>query len=71
MPRAKTKFTQSDLQRAIKATLNAGLTVFGVTITPQGAIFVDTAQRIGDGPQASPESEFDLWNAKRGQRERH
>lgn len=71
MPRAKAKFTQSDVQRAIKATMNAGLTVFGVTITPQGGIFVDTMQRSGLGSQASPDSEFDLWRAQHSPLKKH
>ncbi|SIO30746.1 hypothetical protein [Vannielia litorea] len=71
MPRAKTKFTQSDVQRAIKATMNAGLTVFGVTITPQGFISVDTAQRPAQGPLAGPEDAFDTWNSQRSSREKH
>ena len=60
MARAPLKFRQSDVTRAVKATLAAGLTVARTEITSDGRIVL-----IHDDENVpSPENPFDEWKAK-------
>jgi hypothetical protein len=65
---AKAKFTQADLQRALRAAKAEGIPIERIEIEP-GKIIVITRNAEG----ADPSSPFDEWRAKRNARtvERH
>jgi len=64
MAKRKSNFTVSDVKRAIAAVSGTGLTVFGVTISSDGSIRVDTAANDAprDGYHTSP---FEQWKSRR------
>ena len=65
MGKQKSNFTVSDVKRAVAAVSGSGLTVFGVTISTDGSIRIDTAAN-NDGRDAdSAASPFDQWKSKR------
>jgi hypothetical protein len=65
MTRAACHFKQTDVTRAVKAVLAAGLTVVGVKISIQGEIEVVTAARPAqDLTSVSPEDILDQELAK-------
>jgi hypothetical protein len=62
MSKGQWAFRPAALKRAIKAAQDAGLTVSGFRINPQGEIYVETV-----APQAQDSrSDLDTWLAKRG-----
>lgn len=73
MARSKPKFSVLDVQRALRGTVSAGLTVAKCEIRPDGTISVVTTDGTHlDGP--APESvdsqltPLDRWRAKRDAR---
>jgi hypothetical protein len=52
---AKTKFTQADVKRAVKGTIDGGGTVATVEIRPDGSIVVTAATR--PAPFIDPEDD--------------
>lgn len=61
MPKRPSNFRQSDVERAVKAALNAGLAVGAVELTPDGTIRIVGANQ----PEPAKESPFDHWKAMR------
>jgi uncharacterized membrane protein len=52
-------FRQSDLTRAVKAVIAAGLHVAGVKVSAQGDIEVVTGEEKTQGPSTEGENEWD------------
>jgi len=65
MGKQKSSFTVSDVKRAVAAVSGSGLTVFGVTISNDGSIRIDTAANNGGRATDSATSSFDQWKSKR------
>ena len=61
----KGKFTASEVKRAISAVLAAGLNVFGVTISVDGGIRIETAANNGNAMSEGEGSLFVSWKTKR------
>jgi hypothetical protein len=67
MSRGRWAFSPVAIKRAIKTAQEAGLTVSGFRITPQGEIHIETVK-----PQAQDsQSDLDSWLAKRGRDHAH
>jgi hypothetical protein len=66
MPRRPSTFTASDVTRAVKATVKAGLIVDRVEVQTDGTILVHTGEK---GTDANGNvSEFEKWRAKKNAR---
>jgi hypothetical protein len=65
MGKRKSSFTVSDVKRALAAVSGSGLTVFGVTISNDGSIRIDTAANDGGRVVDTGSSSFDQWKSKR------
>ncbi|WP_157132424.1 hypothetical protein [Roseovarius sp. TM1035] len=65
MEKRKSSFTVSDVKRAVAAVSSSGLTVFGVTISNDGSIRIDTAANDGGRVSDTGSSSFDQWKSKR------
>ena len=61
MGRRASTFSQSDVERAVKATRNAGLQVGAIEISKGGTIRVVIGS---DVIPAKPDSSFDEWKGK-------
>ena len=59
MSRRPANFRQSDLTRAVKAVIAAGLHVAGVKVSAQGDIEVVTGEEKTQGPSTVGENEWD------------
>jgi hypothetical protein len=68
MARPKAKFTETDMKRAVKGALAAGLVAFSVTITTDGSTQVTVGPGVGKGSASSPltdgPEEENLWAKK-------
>jgi hypothetical protein len=62
MSKGQWAFRPAALKRAIKTAQDAGLTVSGFRINPQGKIYIET----GKGPAQDSATDLDVWLAKRG-----
>lgn len=58
MSRGPSRFTQADIKRAVRGTVDAGLTVVAVSISPSGDILVKVG---GEDSQALRQSPLDQW----------
>jgi hypothetical protein len=65
MTRGPLSFKETDLMRAIKCALKAGLEVAGFEITKAGSILVHTGQPPNDNA-AQPDSDWDKALAREG-----
>ena len=65
MARHKAKFTANDIKRAVTGAASAGLTIFGVNITPEGVISIQTASGPAHNDVEGPRRDFEEWQAKR------
>lgn len=61
---ARTRFTQADVTRALKAAVAAGLTVRGYEIDPEGKVVVHTAAEADNSPDAA----LKVWERTHGAR---
>ncbi|HMF25573.1 MAG TPA: hypothetical protein VKG24_26080 [Pseudolabrys sp.] len=59
MTRPPSAFRQSDLTKAVKAVIAAGLHVAGVKVNAQGDIEVVTGEEKTQGPSTAGENEWD------------
>jgi hypothetical protein len=66
MSRGAQTFTQSDVTKAIKAAVRAGLPVARVEISPEGRIIV-IAGKAAPEQDAAPQTPLEEWRAQRGQ----
>lgn len=73
MPRGKLAFKESDVARAIRAAMKAGMEIGGVTITPAGNITVLPSRDpppqgapAGADPDAALDGELEAWRAEHG-----
>jgi hypothetical protein len=66
MSRTASAFKQSDVTRAARAVVNAGLKVSGIKIAPNGEIMINVL--TSDAPTSTVVDLFDDWKAKRDAR---
>jgi hypothetical protein len=66
MSRAASAFKQSDVTRAARAVVNAGLKVSGIKIAPSGEIRIDVL--TSDSPTQTVVDSFEEWKSKRNAR---
>jgi hypothetical protein len=68
MTRKASRFTVTDMKRAVQGALAAGLVAFSVTITTDGSIQVTVGPGVGKGSASSPltdgPEEENLWAKK-------
>lgn len=65
MGKRKSSFTVSDVKRAVAAVSGSGLTVFGVTISTDGSIRIDTVASNDGRATDNAASQFAQWKSKR------
>jgi hypothetical protein len=66
MSRTASAFKQSDVTRAARAVVNAGLKVSGIMIAPSGEIKIDVL--TSDEPTKNNVDSFEEWKLKRDAR---
>jgi hypothetical protein len=66
MSRAASAFKQSDVTRAARGVVNAGLRVSGIKIAPNGEIMINVL--TSDAPTQTVIDSFEEWKSKRNAR---